>query len=159
MNSQSSDKKWAYLALIVAFFAFSTSAILIRWSSSEPLVIGSYRQTFATLLFLPFLFKDRFKEITSLSLNETAELIVIGILLGAHFGFWISSVKATSVAASVLLDGIESKKCNFDVKQKMEPHIKNLEGRFLRFFLYHWTFLNHERCWNVAIVLCELSWH
>jgi|TARA_B100000959_G_scaffold14492_1_gene14164 drug/metabolite transporter (DMT)-like permease len=103
MNSQSSDKKWAYLALIVAFFAFSTSAILIRWSSSEPLVIGSYRQTFATLLFLPFLFKDRFKEITSLSLNETAELIVIGILLGAHFGFWISSVKATSVAASVLL--------------------------------------------------------
>ena len=103
MNSQSNDKKWAYLALIVAFFAFSTSAILIRWSNSEPLVIGSYRQTFATLLFLPFLFKDKFKEITTLSLNEVIELIFIGILLGAHFGFWISSVKATSVAASVLL--------------------------------------------------------
>jgi drug/metabolite transporter (DMT)-like permease len=30
-------------------------------------------------------------------------MVVIGILLGAHFGFFISSVKATSVAASVLL--------------------------------------------------------
>ena len=103
MNSQSSDKKLAYIALIVGIFAISTSAILIRWSSSDPLVIGSYRQTFATLLFLPFLFKDKFKELTSLSLTENAELIFIGILLGAHFGFWISSVKATSVAASVLL--------------------------------------------------------
>jgi len=103
MNSQSSDKKLAYLALIIGIFAISTSAILIRWSSSDPLVIGSYRQTFATLLFLPFLFKDKFKEITSLSVNENAELIFIGILLGAHFGFWISSVKETSVAASVLL--------------------------------------------------------
>ena len=103
MNSQNSDKKLAYLALIVGIFAISSSAILIRWSHSEPLVIGSYRQTFATLLFLPFLFKDKFKEITTLSLNEVIELIFIGILLGAHFGFWISSVKATSVAASVLL--------------------------------------------------------
>ena len=46
---------------------------------------------------------DKFKEIKSLSFNEILELLVIGVLLGAHFGFWISSVKATSVAASVLL--------------------------------------------------------
>ena len=103
MNSENNDKKMAYVALVIGIFAISTSAILIRWSSSEPLVIGSYRQTFATLLFLPFLFKDKFKEIRSLSSNEIMELTIIGILLGAHFGFWISSVKATSVAASVLL--------------------------------------------------------
>ena len=103
MNIEENDKKRAYFALIIGIFAISTSAILIRWSSSEPLVIGSYRQTFATFLFLPFLIKDRFKEIASLKLNEIMELVLIGLLLGAHFGFWISSVKATSVAASVLL--------------------------------------------------------
>lgn len=103
MNIEANDKKRAYFALIIGIFAISTSAILIRWSSSEPLVIGSYRQTFATLLFLPFLIKDKFQEITSLKYDEIIELIVIGLLLGAHFGFWISSVKATSVAASVLL--------------------------------------------------------
>ena len=103
MNIEENDKKRAYFALIIGIFAISTSAILIRWSSSEPLVIGSYRQTFATFLFVPFLIKDRFKEIASLKLNEIMELVLIGLLLGAHFGFWISSVKATSVAASVLL--------------------------------------------------------
>jgi drug/metabolite transporter (DMT)-like permease len=103
MNIEENNKKMAYFALIVGIFAISTSAILIRWSSSEPLVIGSYRQTFATFLFLPFLIKDRFKEVVSLKFKDIIELVVIGLILGAHFGFWISSVKATSVAASVLL--------------------------------------------------------
>ena len=75
MNSENDNKRLAYFALIIGIFAISTSAILIRWSSSDPLVIGSYRQTFATLLFLPFLFKDKFKELTSLSLTENTELI------------------------------------------------------------------------------------
>ena len=103
MNSENDNKRLAYFALIIGIFAISTSAILIRWSSSDPLVIGSYRQTFATFLFLPFLLKDKFQEILNLSSREILELLIIGILLGAHFGFWISSVKATSVAASVLL--------------------------------------------------------
>ena len=103
MNSENDNKRLAYFALIIGIFAISTSAILIRWSSSDPLVIGSYRQTFATFLFLPFLLKDKFQEILDLSFREIFELVIIGILLGAHFGFWISSVKATSVAASVLL--------------------------------------------------------
>jgi len=103
MNIEENNKKMAYFALIVGIFAISTSAILIRWSSSEPLVIGSYRQTFATFLFLPFLIKDRFKEVVSLKFKDIIELVVIGLILGSHFGFWISSVKATSVAASVLL--------------------------------------------------------
>ena len=103
MNIEDNDRKRAYFALIIGIFGISTSAILIRWSSSDPLVIGSYRQTFATFLFLPFLIKDKFKEITSLKINEVMELVLIGLLLGAHFGFWISSVKAASVAASVLL--------------------------------------------------------
>ena len=103
MNSENDNRRMAYFALVIGIFAISTSAILIRWSDSEPLVIGSYRQTLATLLFLPFLLKDKFQELINLSSREIVELIFIGLLLGAHFGFWISSVKATSVAASVLL--------------------------------------------------------
>ena len=103
MNSENDNRRMAYFALVIGIFAISTSAILIRWSTSEPLVIGSYRQTFATFLFLPFLLKDKFQELLNLSSRDFFELVIIGILLGAHFGFWISSVKATSVAASVLL--------------------------------------------------------
>ena len=92
-----------YLALLIGMFAISTSAILIRYSESEPLVIGTYRQAFATLIFLPFILKDKAAEIRSQSSPVILEMIFTGILLGAHFSFFITSVKETSVAASVLL--------------------------------------------------------
>ena len=92
-----------YLALLIGMFAISTSAILIRYSESEPLVIGTYRQAFATLIFLPFILKDKAAEIRSQSPPVILEMIFTGILLGAHFSFFITSVKETSVAASVLL--------------------------------------------------------
>tara|TARA_S200000501_G_scaffold200955_1_gene189080 strand:- start:269 stop:1042 length:774 start_codon:yes stop_codon:yes gene_type:complete len=66
-------------------------------------VIGSYRQAFATLIFLPFILKDRGEEIRSQSYFTIFEMILTGVLLGAHFSFFITSVKETSVAASVLL--------------------------------------------------------
>ena len=97
------ESQLPYLALLIGMFAISTSAILIRHSSSEPLVIGSYRQAFATLIFLPFILKDGGKEIRSQSYFTILEMVLTGILLGAHFSFFITSVKETSVAASVLL--------------------------------------------------------
>ena len=97
------ESQLPYLALLIGMFAISTSAILIRHSNSEPLVIGSYRQAFATLIFLPFILKDRGEEIRSQSYFTLLEMILTGVLLGAHFSFFITSVKETSVAASVLL--------------------------------------------------------
>jgi drug/metabolite transporter (DMT)-like permease len=97
------DSRLPYFALVIGMFAISTSAILIRFSTSDPLVIGSYRQTFATLLFVPFLIKDKASELRSIPHPKIVEMAIAGILLGGHFGFFISSVKATSIAASVLL--------------------------------------------------------
>ena len=97
------DSKLLYFALLVGMFAISTSAILIRHSNSEPLIIGTYRQAFATLIFLPFLLKDKGKELFSHSYRIFFEMSLTGMLLGAHFTFFITSVKETSVAASVLL--------------------------------------------------------
>ena len=97
------DSRLPYLALFIGMLAISTSAILIRFSGSDPLVIGSYRQTFATLLFVPFLIKDKGQEIRALPQQRLVEMAITGVLLGGHFGFFISSVKATSIAASVLL--------------------------------------------------------
>ncbi|MEY8242669.1 MAG: EamA family transporter, partial [Gammaproteobacteria bacterium] len=97
------DSRLPYFALVIGMIAISTSAILIRLSNSDPLVIGSYRQSFATLLFVPFLFRDRGGELLSIPRSKIMEMAVTGILLGGHFGFFISSVKATSIAASVLL--------------------------------------------------------
>ena len=97
------ESRLPYFALIIGMFAISTSAILIRYSNSDPIVIGSYRQSFATLFFVPFLFKGGSNELRSLSSSKVFEMSVTGFLLGLHFAFFISSVKSTSVAASVLL--------------------------------------------------------
>ena len=97
------DSRLPYFALLIGMFAISTSAILIRYSVSEPLIIGTYRQAFATFIFLPFLIKDKAQELFSQPYRIILEMSLTGILLGAHFSFFITSVKETSVAASVLL--------------------------------------------------------
>ena len=102
-EKQGVDSRLPYFALLVGMFAISTSAILIRHSNSEPLIIGTYRQAFATLIFLPFLLKNKGEELFSHSYRIIFEMSLTGILLGAHFTFFITSVKETSVAASVLL--------------------------------------------------------
>ena len=97
------NSKLPYLALLIGMFAISTSAILIRHSNSEPLVIGTYRQAFATLIFLPLILRNKATELRSQSPFTILEMVLTGILLGAHFSFFITSVTETSVAASVLL--------------------------------------------------------
>ncbi len=97
------ESRLPYFALIIGMFAISTSAIFIRYSESHPIVIGSYRQTFATFFFIPFLFRGGFNELRSLASSKIMEMSFTGFLLGLHFIFFISSVKSTSVAASVLL--------------------------------------------------------
>ena len=73
------DSRLPYLALLIGMFAISTSAILIRHSNSEPLVIGSYRQAFATLMFLPFILRDRAQEVRAQSSFTLLELSLIHI--------------------------------------------------------------------------------
>ena len=75
----SKDSRLPYLALLIGMFAISTSAILIRHSSSEPLVIGTYRQAFATIIFLPFILKDRAEEVRAQSNFTLLEMILTGI--------------------------------------------------------------------------------
>ena len=92
-----------HLALGVAMVAISLSAIFIRWSDSSPLVAAAHRQAFATLLFLPPLLWNRAAGLRRLTRRELTSMAVIGLLLGAHFGFFFAAVKATSVATAVLL--------------------------------------------------------
>ncbi len=92
-----------HLALGVAMVAISLSAIFIRWSDSSPLVAAAHRQAFATLLFLPPLLWNRAAGLRRLTRRELTSMAVIGLLLGAHFGFFFAAVRATSVVAAVLL--------------------------------------------------------
>ena len=105
MANKDEDNILPYFSLIVAMVAISFSAIFIRWVDEgiSPLVVGAYRQTFASFIFIPFLAKNRFSEIKSLNRTRFTQMSLVGIVLGFHFGFFISSVTKTSVAAATLL--------------------------------------------------------
>lgn len=89
--------------IAIAVLSISFASIFIKWSEAHALAIAAYRLGFATLiLLLPTLLLNR-KELFHLSSREVMVLAAVGVALAFHFGFWISSLKYTSVANSVIL--------------------------------------------------------
>lgn len=90
-------------AIVVAVVSISFASIFIKWSQAPALAIAAYRLLFATLILLiPTLAFQR-KELLALTRKEYVVLSLVGIALAFHFGFWISSLKYTTVANSVIL--------------------------------------------------------
>src|ERR687884_1381338 len=97
------DKAWGRVALpavAVGVLAVSAAAIFIRLADAPAVAIAFWRCALGAAVLLPpaLLRKDRFPKGRPLYVG-----IASGVALGAHFGFWISSLDYTSVAASVVL--------------------------------------------------------
>jgi drug/metabolite transporter (DMT)-like permease len=80
--------------------AVSASAIFIRVADAPALAIALWRCALGAAVLLPpaLLGRDPFPKGRAFHVG-----IASGVALGAHFGFWISSLDYTSVAASVVL--------------------------------------------------------
>jgi len=95
----------SYLGLIIAILSVSIAAILIVSASAHALLISFYRMLFTTLLIVLILLVKRsyIEEIKNFSKKQTLIMIAIGVILAFHFAFWVTSLKLTSVASSVIL--------------------------------------------------------
>jgi drug/metabolite transporter (DMT)-like permease len=93
------------LGLFVSIIAVSFASIFILSCKAPPLSIAFYRLLFTTLLLVPLILirKKTREEIRILPHNSLVLMIVIGVILAAHFSLWITSLKMTSVASSVIL--------------------------------------------------------
>jgi len=90
-----------YLLLPIGIIAVSTASIFIKLCDAPALIIATYRMTLASLMLLPFAsYRTVWK---GWSKNEIGWLMLSGILLAFHFALWITSLKYTSVASSVVL--------------------------------------------------------
>jgi len=94
-----------YLGLIISIIAVSFASIFILSCQAPPLSIAFYRLLFTTLLIFPFILirKKTRDELRTLPRATILIMIVIGVILAAHFSLWITSLKMTSVASSVIL--------------------------------------------------------
>jgi drug/metabolite transporter (DMT)-like permease len=93
------------LGLLISIIAVSFASIFILSCQAPPLSIAFYRLFFTTLLLVPLLLlrKKTRDELRTLPKTTVLIMIIIGIILAAHFALWISSLKMTSVASSVIL--------------------------------------------------------
>jgi len=80
--------------------AVSAAAIFIRLAEAPAIAVAFWRCALGAALLLPpaLVRRERFPRGQDLWVG-----IASGVALGAHFGFWISSLDHTSVAASVVL--------------------------------------------------------
>lgn len=92
-----------FIVLIIGITAASFASILIRLTPAPALVIATGRMTFAALFFTPFYFAYPRRRRQELNLRKLFLILVAGLFLAAHFGFWIESLNHTSVASSVVL--------------------------------------------------------
>ncbi len=97
------EKRNAYLVLILAVFCFSFSSIFIRLSDAPAPAIAAYRMVLATLLIAPFALVRSRKRIASLRRNDTWFLIATGAVLAVHFLLFVSAVQNTSIASATVL--------------------------------------------------------
>jgi drug/metabolite transporter (DMT)-like permease len=87
-------------AVAVGVLAVSAAAIFIRLAEAPAVAIAFWRCALGAAILLPLAIvrRDKFPRGRTLYVG-----IASGVALGAHFGFWISSLDYTSVAASVVL--------------------------------------------------------
>lgn len=87
-------------AIAVGVLAVSAAAIFIRLADSPALAVAFWRNALGVIVLLPLALyrREAFPRGRALGVG-----VASGVALGAHFGFWISSLDYTSVAASVVL--------------------------------------------------------
>jgi drug/metabolite transporter (DMT)-like permease len=91
-------------ALAVAVLGVSSSGPLIAYAAAPALAIAFWRNALATGALAPVAVATRRAEVAGLlRRRDGAVTLLAGFALAAHFGFWVPSVKLTSVAAATAL--------------------------------------------------------
>ena len=86
--------------MAVGVLAVSAAAIFIRLAEAPAVAVAFWRCALGAAILVPpaILRREKFPRGRTLYVGMAS-----GVALGAHFGFWISSLDYTSVAASVVL--------------------------------------------------------
>lgn len=100
---QAVSKQRATLVLGIGLIAVSFASIFIKLCDAPSLVIAAYRLAIASLFYLIFT-RARMGPIwAGFTKSHIKVAFISGIFLTIHFATWITSLKYTSVASSVVL--------------------------------------------------------
>lgn len=100
MCPQPGPRGRTFLTLAVGVTSISFAAILIRLTRSHAVAVAAWRMALAGLPLLPFLAYCRPRHVGTKNLLLS---LLSGLFLALHFSLWISSLRYTTVASSVVL--------------------------------------------------------
>jgi drug/metabolite transporter (DMT)-like permease len=92
-----------YLALAIGVISVSTSAIMVKFSTSPAGVIAFYRLFLSVLLLLPLFLTRYVSELRLITKKDWIYSMIAGVFLALHFILWFESLNYTSVASSTVL--------------------------------------------------------
>jgi drug/metabolite transporter (DMT)-like permease len=95
--------------LVVGVVGVSMSAPLIASAAAVPaLAMAMWRSAIAAALLAPVAAARHRAELTALPRRELVRSCFSGLMLAAHFAFWIASLQKTSVASSTALVSLQA---------------------------------------------------
>ncbi len=100
---QSAPKGSAIAIILVGLLSISFASIFIKMCDAPSMVIATYRLVIASLFYVGFTSVKGGKISRGLSVSQIKIMVVSAIFLTIHFSTWITSLKYTSVASSVVL--------------------------------------------------------
>ena len=96
-------KHQAIFVLSIGLIAISFASIFIKLCDAPSLVIAAYRLGIASIFYIGFT-RIRYGPILSVYSKSQLKIVLLsGVFLTIHFATWITSLKFTSVASSVVL--------------------------------------------------------
>ncbi|MBC8183848.1 DMT family transporter [candidate division KSB1 bacterium] len=101
--SETTTKNKTIIVLGIGLIAVSVSSILIKLCDAPALVIATYRLTLASVFYLGYTGIKQGKFWRTFSRGQIKTIFISAIFLTIHFSTWITSLKYTSVASSVIL--------------------------------------------------------
>jgi drug/metabolite transporter (DMT)-like permease len=93
--------------LAVGVCAVSLAAPLMASLVVPPLAIAFWRNALATAVIAPVAGVRNRTELAALSGAQVRTVVIAGVCLASHFGFWITSLTMTSVASSTAIVSLQ----------------------------------------------------
>ena len=91
------------LVILLGVVGVSFSAILVRSAQAPALVLVFSRMLFAAAMLLPVVLLRHRQELKEMRIGEYLLSALSGVFLGLHFALYFSSLRYTTIAASVAL--------------------------------------------------------
>jgi len=101
--SQSTPKSSAIVIITIGLLSISFASIFIKICDAPSMVIATYRLVIASLFYVGFTRIKVGHIRAGISFSQFKVMIISAIFLTLHFSTWITSLKFTSVASSVVL--------------------------------------------------------